>query len=64
MHVQSVFVQKRESWQCVLILYYLTQHDIQDGRTALCIASFNGHDQIVRTLVNAGARIDTQRKVS
>ena len=56
--------QRRESWQCVLIFYYLTQHDTQDGRTALSIASFNGHDQIVRTLVNAGAGIDTQGNVS
>ena len=36
---------------------------MQDGRTALMMAAFDGHDGIVDLLVKAGASLDVQSKV-
>ena len=36
---------------------------VQDGWTALMMATNNGHDDIVDLLVKAGARLDVQNKV-
>ena len=36
----------------------------QDGRTALCQASVNGHHKVVDLLTNAGAAVDVQEEVN
>ena len=38
-------------------------YSIQNGWTPLMIASFEGHVDIVRTLIKAKAQINTQEKV-
>ena len=35
----------------------------QDGRTPLMVASFNGHVDIVRILIEAKVQINTQQEV-
>ena len=37
---------------------------LQFGQTPLYIACFNGHDKVVQALLNHGAQIDIQDKVS
>ena len=37
---------------------------LQDGRTPLHCAAIKGHDEVVDTLVNAGATVDAIDKVS
>ena len=36
---------------------------VQDGQTALFIASYNGHDQIVELLLRREANVDHQTEV-
>ena len=36
----------------------------QDGRSSLMFASQNGHNELVRILLSAGAKVDLQNKVS
>ena len=45
--------------KCVYIIFLSTQN----GRTPLIIASYEGHTDIVRTLINAKAKVNTQSEV-
>ena len=37
---------------------------LQDGRSSLMLASQNGHHEVVKVLLSAGAKVDLQDKVS
>ena len=43
---------------------YMYTHAIQEGRTALMVASWRGHLMTVMELLTAGANTDTQDQVS
>ena len=45
------------------IFLYVTIN-LQNGATALYIASERGHNKIVQSLITAGASLDVQRNVS
>ena len=45
----------------ILLLITLT---LQDGQTALYVASWNGHDEVVKILLKAKADLNLQRNVS
>ena len=43
--------------------YITIRSSLQSGKTALMMASKNGHDEVVRMLVSAGAQVNLQDKV-
>ena len=50
-------------FSCGSVFLVLSLH-VQNGRTALYIASRKGHDQIVEELLSRGADMNRQKKVS
>ncbi len=44
--------------------YNVFMYAIQSGNTPLWIASFNGDQEYVELLINAGANVDVQKEVS
>lgn len=48
----------------LLSTFYCTSSSLQNGFTALMLASQNGHKVVVLALLRAGASIDAQEKVS
>ena len=50
---------------CLLLCVFppVSYLHVQDGFTALCLAAFNGHYEIVRLLVEAKADVNLQTKV-
>ena len=49
---------------CMLCADMLVTINLQDGTTALFVASQEGHCSIVERLIEAGASLDLQRNVS
>ena len=47
---------------CLKLLLFFSC-PLQDGWTALCIAAQNGHDTVVKTLLQADAAVDHAEKV-
>ena len=45
------------------VLHLSTFHSLQDQWTPLMTASFEGHDNIVRMLIEASVQVDAQKAV-
>ena len=59
--LMSAFLRQYATNELVCNGYVL--YIIQNGWTPLMVASFNGHADIVQTLIEAKAQVDTQEKV-
>ena len=55
--VLSLLVDKIQCYTCILLF------PSQEGRTALSLASYEGHSDTVRILVQRGANTDVQDEV-
>ena len=66
-HIGNRTVHKRDFYMHTLILEFMDVHNIiiylQDGGTALFIASQNGHTAVVKLLLEAKAKPDVPNKV-
>ena len=52
-----------ETWQGVCCFARLSVLSPQDCQTALMLASYSGHTEVVQLLLSSGAKVDLQNKV-